>query len=78
MLDAGSWMLDNRRAGHRARRPAWCFQVPIHFIGMAGLTMSGGRIFWFIQNLASSIQHRLASSNGTFTPPTRRFEAELR
>jgi len=34
-------------------------------------------LFCFIQNLASSIQHRLASSNRTFTLPTLQFEAEL-
>jgi hypothetical protein len=50
MLDAGSWMLDEKM----------------------------NPLFWFIQHQASSIQHRSALNNAIFTPPTCRFEAELR
>jgi hypothetical protein len=32
-----------------------------------------GILFWFIQNLASSIQYRSESSYVMFTQPTRRF-----
>jgi len=73
MLDAGCQILDTE--GIQYPDIVGSVTVPTSSTGRGG---GYGDPPYDIQYLETSIQHRPASSTRTFTPPTSRFEAELR